>query len=411
MPGAASEPVPPPPSLVAAARDVLDGRERIGAVVHDSVAAALPELTAEPALAGLLRSAVTDLITAGLSAIGTGVPIDAARAPGAALDLARRLAQRQVPLSTMLRAYRVGQSAFQQELITQVAARSDSVDEVAVAARELFSAAFSFVDLVTEEVVATYQAEHEGWLRRRNAARLARVRAVLSADGDSGEPLDYVLDRVHLGAVVWCGPDGDETVLERQVADAAEALGCPQAPLVVAPDASVLWAWFPAPARPASAVVSALGPDTYVAAGDPDRGVAGFRRTHEQARNGQAIAAAATPQAREKVTTPELLGPLALLALEPGRLGGWTGAVLGGLAREDEPTAALRDTLWAYLSAGRSRAAAAAALHLHRNTIEYRLRKAEQVRGRPIDDDRLALEVALLARRVLGPGESAGAGH
>jgi DNA-binding PucR family transcriptional regulator len=78
-------------------------------------------------------------------------------------------------------------------------------------------------------------------------------------------------------------------------------------------------------------------------------------------------------------------------------------AVLGGLARDDEPTARLRDTVWAYLSEGGSRAAAAGALHLHRNTIQYRLGKAERARGRPLDDDRLALEVALLACRVLGP--------
>ncbi len=404
MSAAGSDPPPPPPGLVAADRDVLDSRDRLGVVVHDAVVAALPELASEPALAGLLRSAVADLLTAGLSAIGSGVPVDAARAPGAALDLARRLAQRQVPLSTMLRAYRVGQSAFQQDLIMQVAQRSDSADEVAVAARELLSAAFSFVDLVTEEVVAAYQAEHEGWLRRRNAARLARVNAVLCADGGPDQLVDYPLDVVHVGAVVWCGPDGDETLLERQVADAADAIGCRRAPLVVAPDASTLWVWFPAPTRSATAIASALGPDTYAAVGDPGRGADGFRRTHEQAGNGHRIATAAAPEARRTVTTPRLLGPLALLALGPGALGPWARAVLGGLAVDDEPTAALRDTLWAYLSAGRSRAAAASALHVHRNTIEYRLRKAEQAMGRPLDEDRLALEVALLACRVLGAG-------
>ncbi|MDN5930280.1 MAG: helix-turn-helix domain-containing protein [Pseudonocardia sp.] len=41
-------------------------------------------------------------------------------------------------------------------------------------------------------------------------------------------------------------------------------------------------------------------------------------------------------------------------------------------------------------------------LHLHKNTIQYRIRRAEEARGRPLQDDRLDVEVALLACRLLG---------
>jgi DNA-binding PucR family transcriptional regulator len=41
-------------------------------------------------------------------------------------------------------------------------------------------------------------------------------------------------------------------------------------------------------------------------------------------------------------------------------------------------------------------------MHLHKNTIQYRVRKAEEARGRPLADGRLDVEVALLACRLLG---------
>jgi DNA-binding PucR family transcriptional regulator len=77
-------------------------------------------------------------------------------------------------------------------------------------------------------------------------------------------------------------------------------------------------------------------------------------------------------------------------------------SVLGELAVDDDAHARMRETLWAYLSSGSSLATAAAELHLHKNTIQYRVRKAEEVRGRPLADGRLDVEVALLACRLLG---------
>ncbi|KAB2592005.1 helix-turn-helix domain-containing protein [Streptomyces arboris] len=41
-------------------------------------------------------------------------------------------------------------------------------------------------------------------------------------------------------------------------------------------------------------------------------------------------------------------------------------------------------------------------LHLRRNTVRYRVQRAVELRGRPIDKDRLELEIALGACRRLG---------
>jgi DNA-binding PucR family transcriptional regulator len=346
--------------------------------------------------------------------------LDSVHTPEAGLELARRLAQRNVPIAAMLRAYRLGQARVQQELITRIAARKASADEVAEAAKDLSSAAFGFVDLVAEEVVAAYQAERDDWMRQRNAARLAKINSVLEARsgelGDAETALGYELGRTsHLAAVFWCEVDGASrlTALERRMPRLAAAVEAVRSPLVVAPDAATLWVWFPVGAHAVTATVTtavtaavtealAAVPEVYAAFGDPAPGADGFRHSHRQARQAQVLAHAADPRARLRVTVPALLGPVALLALEPGSAAGWVWSVLGELAVDDEAHARMRETLWAYMSSGSSLATAAAELHLHKNTIQYRVRKAEEARGRPLADGRLDVEVALLACRLLG---------
>jgi DNA-binding PucR family transcriptional regulator len=80
----------------------------------------------------------------------------------------------------------------------------------------------------------------------------------------------------------------------------------------------------------------------------------------------------------------------------------WVHHALGPMAIDDDTNARLRDTVRSFLSAGGSYTAAAQELMLHKNTVQYRIRKAEQARGRPLSDGRLDVEVALLAVHVLG---------
>jgi hypothetical protein len=77
---------------------------------------------------------------------------------------------------------------------------------------------------------------------------------------------------------------------------------------------------------------------------------------------------------------------------------------LGPLATDRRPAAqALLATLDAYLAHGGNASQAAAALHLHRNTLAYRLRRLTQITGLDVDDPeaRLRLHLALKVRRLL----------
>ncbi|MBA3744798.1 helix-turn-helix domain-containing protein, partial [Sporichthya sp.] len=77
-------------------------------------------------------------------------------------------------------------------------------------------------------------------------------------------------------------------------------------------------------------------------------------------------------------------------------------AELAGLAAADVSTARLRDTLEAYLAEGASHKRAAQRLTLHEKTVEQRVRRAEELLGRPLAGRRGAVEAALVVHRLLG---------
>jgi DNA-binding PucR family transcriptional regulator len=56
----------------------------------------------------------------------------------------------------------------------------------------------------------------------------------------------------------------------------------------------------------------------------------------------------------------------------------------------------IRETLGVFLRTGGSFKAAAEELHLHSNSVKYRVQRAIDRRGRPISDGRLDIELALL---------------
>jgi DNA-binding PucR family transcriptional regulator len=80
----------------------------------------------------------------------------------------------------------------------------------------------------------------------------------------------------------------------------------------------------------------------------------------------------------------------------------WVWNVLGPLAVDDEQSARLRETLRVFLATGCSYTATASRQILHKNSVQYRIRKAEEYMGHSVQDRRTELEVALLATQSLG---------
>jgi DNA-binding PucR family transcriptional regulator len=102
------------------------------------------------------------------------------------------------------------------------------------------------------------------------------------------------------------------------------------------------------------------------------------------------------------------VAPVAMMLGSGGLLGSgellrpWVLSTLGRLATDDEQHARLRETLLAFLDTGGSYKATAERLTLHKNSVQYRIRRAEESLGHPVGDSRHDVELALQAGRWLG---------
>jgi DNA-binding PucR family transcriptional regulator len=126
-----------------------------------------------------------------------------------------------------------------------------------------------------------------------------------------------------------------------------------------------------------------------VAVGAPGYSLDGFRQTHVQAERTQDLALAARPSAR--ITTFADVGAIALICADIDAARSWVWRTLADLAVDDESHARLRNTLQVFLRAG-TYTATAEQLALHKNSVQYRIRKAEDALGGRIEDRSADLE-------------------
>ena len=388
---------------------------KIAADIYHLIVREIPQLGRDQRIMAVLEASVAENVTTVLHILEHGIDLEKVHAPAAAEEYARRLAQRGVPIAALLRAYRIGSARFEDWCLQELGRRTDNAAVVSATGVWITGVTNAYIDQVSEELVSAYETEKEGWLRNQSVARAARVRALLrneQLDVTASEAiLGYRLRQHHLGVVTWIAgaPAGGDALglLERATAEAAAEAGCDGRPMFVPQDEAGAWAWLPLGARrefvpPAVPETGANGHRIRFAFGEPGLGVAGFRRTHQQALSAQAVALAAGP-AGPAVTGFAEVAPLALMSGSLDLLQAWVIETLGPLADDDDQNARLRDTLRVFLQENGSYKTTAERLTLHKNTVQYRVRKAEESLQRPIVADRLRLELALLAAQWLGP--------
>jgi PucR C-terminal helix-turn-helix domain/GGDEF-like domain len=387
----------------------------MSADIYQLIVREIPQLRSDQRILELLEASVGENVATVVHILQHGIDLEKVHAPAAAEEYARRLAQRGVPIAALLRAYRIGSARFEDWFLQELGRRTDNAAVVSAAGLRIAAVLASYIDKVSEEVVSAYEAEKENWLRNQSVARAARVRALLRnepVDVDSSEAiLGYRLRQRHLGVVTWMtgtAAGGDSIGrLEHATAEMAAGAHCDGPPMFIPQDEFSAWAWFPLGVRrdiavPAMSPKRVPGSDQIrFALGEPAFGITGFRRTHRQALNAQAVALAARPSG-QPVTSFGEVAPLALMSGSIELLQAWVIETLGALAADDEQNARLRDTLQVFLQESGSYKTTAERLVLHKNTVQYRVRKAGEGLGRPISRDRLHIELALLASQWLG---------
>ncbi|MFI7666791.1 PucR family transcriptional regulator [Nocardia sp. NPDC049526] len=390
----------------------------IGAAIRRELETEIAELRDDTHSLELLGASVEANVETLLHAVRHDIPVARVQAPTAAIEYAKRLAQHGVSVNSLIRAYWVGQRRMSELVFAEVRDGDIAAQRHIDVLQSITTTLFSYIDSITRQVVAAYQSEREQWLENQNSIRALKVREVLSGTGAididaATESIRYPLRWHHLALVLWypeLSNQGDELPrMQRFVRELAEAASTSARPLFAAADRVSGWAWLPYRSLPADVVDTVRGfacdraDVPCFAIGTPDAGVEGFRRSHRHAQAARAVALVrGTDHPTVFSATDPGLSAAALMCGDITEAREWVHEVLGDLAADNDNDERLRDTLRVFLRNGSSYKAAAAEMNLHFNSVKYRVARAVARRGRPIDDDRLGVEMALLVCQWYG---------
>ena len=193
----------------------------------------------------------------------------------------------------------------------------------------------------------------------------------------------------HIAAVAWVSASDEAAHLHAVGRLLAEASG--RTPMIVHADAGSIWAWMSFPDRPSFTSIrsprgwpstarcaspSASPAPKWPGSGPPTRKRCARARWPRSARS--------EPDSCIRHAQVALAG---LLIDRRDAVRMWVQRTLGQLARDDQSIARLRETLRVLLEANGSYVEAAARMHVHKNTVLYRVRKAEELLGGPSRTD------------------------
>jgi DNA-binding PucR family transcriptional regulator len=364
----------------------------------------------------LLEASITENVVAATHFLEHGSADSEVEAPTAALIYARALAQRDVPLSALIRAYRIGHAQFVDEAMGLLGTLAP--DRSLPAVVELVNRSARWIDRVCDQVGVAYEQERDRWVSSRSGLRQQWVNQLLSGAAvdisRAEDALEYRLNGLHIAALVW--PEAEVptrdvvTLFDRARALIAPELGAAGRSLMVPTDEREARLWFsvratdgPDPSRLRTSLKTA-GLPVRLAVGAPGEGLEGFRQALRRAERARAVALAGGERSAPVVFYQEV-APVALMAEDFGELRFLVSRVLGDLAVDDERNGWLRETLREFLARNRSFAATAEAMFLHRNTIQYRVAQAMELCGHSFDDAdaMLDVQIALMACRWMSP--------
>lgn len=209
--------------------------------------------------------------------------------------------------------------------------------------------------------------------------------------------LGYALTGTHIGAVVWAESEKDVGSLERASEQVMRACGA-RSRLTVVAGTTALWLWIPAKASPTAEVLAErLGRSrgVRVALGRPAPGVTGFRATHmDAAAAHRLLARLDSPLGHVRYQDVHLVD---LFSADVAAADRFAAEVLGELKSANPD---LHRTVLTYVEEGLNRTSTAERLYTHRNTIDRRLSRIDELLPVPLVDSLIEVATALRLLRV-----------
>jgi sugar diacid utilization regulator len=319
-------------------------------------------------------------------------------------------ARLRVPQTSLQRSYRVGfvamWEAWSGRLADGAEAAHVSRGEAVAALRTLTTLLLGYQDHVASLVAESFARADDALSRSRAHVRSGLVRQLLRDDAATLSPsdlvvLDYPLAATHVAVLLPTVAEG----AAGQVLQGLRASSRARDTLVHAVDLSrtVLWLAQPTGWR-AEALEGLVGTltmlDLHASVSAPRPGPDGMRATWRQVEEIEGVRAAWGASHASRVLRYSDVSLEVLLMKDPPRAQDFVIAELGPLAEATEQAARLRETLEASYRFG-SHVLTAEHLHLHEHTVRNRLAKAGQLLGRPLQERRTELQVALRLARLL----------
>lgn len=396
------------------AKSLGERASELAAALRDQLLSELPELYVDDDAAEAQRASLEASLRTVSDVLAESIAVDEIELPPETVAYARDGARRGVPMGTLMRTYRLAQAALWDQLAPALAAHAADRDELEIAIELCLPRVFGYVDKALLLAESAYATERERFARSAAAVRSETIAAILDARATdatlAGQRLGYDLARLHLGAWAWldrASPAGDaHAMLEAAIGELARAVagtGVLLHPLGLYAVAG--WIALPDGSSVESAAArlrlpGAQFPGVRLAVGQPAPGLAGFRGTHVEATLARRVATLAR-RSEGAVTRFAQVELQALVSGDREAARAFVQRQLGALAAEDDTSLRLTATLRAYLDEHASRSRAAKRLGVHENTVSYRIRQAEEILGRSVEEDTLNLRVALAVASVV----------
>ena len=247
------------------AREASEAREALREVVmrveqahpdmalqmRDLLATNIDTLQGDQQLLELLHASIESNLSTIFHMLINDIDLQSLKPPTAAIEYAVRLAQRDIPLASLTRAYYLAQSMFLRIAMDEVEQQDLSDGRRLELVRSLANVIHSYIDWMLQRITEEYGTEHRRWWSARATTNTASILKVLRGDTVSQQSFTaethYDLDQRHLAMVAWFDdPSGGieaQQRLDRLVRQVAALLGSPRAPLISAVDRTTAWAW------------------------------------------------------------------------------------------------------------------------------------------------------------------------
>jgi hypothetical protein len=377
---------------------VAEMRATMDRLVEDLVAGAVKDLPE-------LRS---DVLAAEVTACGRSLaemsidlfedPLLPLEVPAPALHLAVTLARREIALSTLVELFRVGQTVFFEMWLGSLAGHTNDAELLSAALAWSYRRYYALIDAAMARAIEAHLRESQRWQTQALARRARVVQGIL--DGTvtdalaAGSSLGHDLGAIQLAAVISVTEPENAAILPDVARELALRLGVPRA--LAVPGTATTWhAWIACPHTPDPHALASveLPRGVRAAIGSPGMGLRGFAASHLEARWANQVALQA--RSEPSFVAYGTVAALTLVRDDLERTRAFIRHELGGLADVDAGASRLRATLRVLLEEGLNASRAAERLSMHKNSVLYRLHRAEELRGHAVTHRRFELEFAL----------------